>query len=223
MARKVSSIVRAALYAGITITIFSARVPAAGTPSSAAGSAMIGGHSTALGYGDPATMKGMRTILASRLPLLPLVLLAALSLSAGPAGAAEISAFAAGGKPGETWGTGYGGMLTITLFNIVHGDVEGAWQGSDLGDRSIVTAAAKAYVGPSIGRLVPYAGLGAGVYRESLPGKSDQGTSGLLFAGAKLKFPFGLVLRAEYQWITLPEEVLVPLDDRYLFAVGLSF
>jgi len=168
-------------------------------------------------------MTRMANLLARRLALLPLLLLAALSSLAPSVDAAEISAFATGGKPGETWSTGYGGMLTITLFNSVHGDVEGAWQGSSVPETSIVTLAAKAYVGPSIGRLVPYAGLGAGVYRESLPGKSDQGTSGLVFAGAKLKFPFGLVLRAEYQWISLPDEVLLPLDHRYLFAAGLSF
>ena len=168
-------------------------------------------------------MTGMAKNLAGRLALLPFLVLAALSSPAPSSDAAEIAAFATGGTPGETWSTGYGGMLTITLFNIVHGDVEGAWQGSPVPETSVVTLAAKAYVGPSIGRLVPYAGLGAGVYRESLPGKSDQGTSGLVFAGAKLKFPFGLVLRAEYQWISLPDEVLLPLDNRYLFAAGLSF
>jgi hypothetical protein len=155
--------------------------------------------------------------------LLPFVLVAAVLAPAPAADAAEIAAFAAGAEPGETWDTGYGGMLTITLFNIVSGEIEGAWQDGALADRSIVTLAAKAYVGPSIGRFVPYAGLGAGLYRESLPGKSDQGTSGLVFAGAKLKFPFGLVIRAEYQWITLPDEVLLPLDNRYLLAAGLSF
>ena len=60
-------------------------------------------------------------------------------------------------------------------------------------------------------------------YRESLPGRSDQGTYGLVFAGAKLKFPFGLVIRGEYQWITMPSDVLLPLDNRYLLAAGLSF
>jgi hypothetical protein len=158
-----------------------------------------------------------------RLPHLSLLFLAALSFAARPAEAAEISAFATGGEPGETWGTGYGGMLTITLFNIVHGDVEGAWQGSDLPETSIVSGAAKAYLGPSIGRLVPYAGLGVGVYRQSLPTKSDQGTYGLIVAGAKLKFPFGLVLRGEYQWLDMPDEVTLAFDNRYLFAVGLSF
>lgn len=156
----------------------------------------------------------------------PLSCVALVVLSLGAARAAspaEISAFVVGGKPGETWKNGYGGMLTITLFNIVSGEIEGAWQDGEVEDTSIGTIAAKAYVGPSIGRLVPYVGLGAGGYRESLPTKTDQGTSGLLFAGLKLKFPFGLVLRGEYQWMTLPEDVSVPLDNRYLFAAGLSF
>jgi hypothetical protein len=159
-----------------------------------------------------------RGALSLALPLLLLCLLPARAASP-----AEISAFMTGGQPGEVWKTGYGGMLTITLFNFVGGELEGAYQGSELAETSVVSGAAKAYLGPSIGRFVPYAGLGAGAYRESLPGRSDQGTYALVFVGAKLKFPFGLVVRGEYQWLDLPEEVLLPLDNRYLFAVGLSF
>jgi opacity protein-like surface antigen len=144
-------------------------------------------------------------------------------LPARTAAPAEISAFMTGGKPGETWKAGYGGMLTITLFNLVHGEVEGAYQGSELASTSLFTASAKAYLGPSIGRFVPYAGIGAGVYLENLPGDDDQGTTGLVFAGAKLKFPMGLVLRAEYQWIDMPTPAPVQLDQRYLFSVGLGF
>jgi hypothetical protein len=114
-------------------------------------------------------------------------------------------------------------MLTITLFNIVHGEVEGARQAGAFEGTSLYTASAKAYLGPSFGRLVPYAGLGAGVYHESRPVDDDQGTTGLLFAGVKLKFPFGLVLRGEYQWVDMPEAAPVQLDNRYFFAVGLSF
>ncbi len=144
-------------------------------------------------------------------------------LPARAASPAEICAFVTGGKPGETWKAGYGGMLTITLFNIVHGEIEGAHQGSELPGTSLFTLSAKAYLGPSIGRLVPYAGLGAGVYLESLPIDDDRGTTGLVFVGAKLKFPFGLVLRAEYQWINMPTPAPVQLDQRYFFAVGLGF
>jgi hypothetical protein len=159
--------------------------------------------------------------MANRLSILALVVLC---LAAGrPASPAEISAFITGASPGETWGTGYGGMLTITLFNIVGGEIEGAWQGGSLADTSIVTAAAKAYIGPPIGRLVPYVGLGVGGYRESLPTKTDTGTNGLFFAGLKLKFPFGLVVRGEYQWVHMPSDVSAAFDNRYLFAAGLSF
>jgi hypothetical protein len=152
------------------------------------------------------------------------LLLVVLFLGAARAAApAEISAFVTGGRPGEAWKTGYGGMLTITLFNIVHGEIEGAHQSSELPGTSLSTIAAKAYLGPSIGRLVPYAGLGAGAYLESRPDDDDKGTTGLVFAGAKLKFPFGLVLRAEFQWVSMPELAPVQLDQRYFFAAGLSF
>ena len=114
--------------------------------------------------------------------------------------------------------------LTIKGSNIVYGEIEGAHQGAETVDGvSLYSGAAKAYLGPSIGRFVPYGGIGAGVYHESLPGKSDEGTIGLIFAGAKLKFPFGLVVRGEYQWVNMPDGVLVKLDHRYFFAAGLSF
>jgi hypothetical protein len=113
-------------------------------------------------------------------------------------------------------------MLTITLFNIVHGEVEGIYNGSDLPDTNLLTLSGKAYLGPSIGRFVPYAGIGAGVYNLGRPVDDDQGTTGLVFAGAKLKFPFGLVIRGEYQWIDLPDAAPVNLDHRYFFALGLS-
>jgi len=157
------------------------------------------------------------------------VALAVLLFAAAPAArAAEISAFVSGASPGQVWGTGYGGMLTITLFNIVGAEIEGAWQGADgavpAAQRySVVSLTGKAYVGPSIGRLVPYVGVGAGVYRMSLPASSDTGSLGSFFMGAKLKFPLGLVVRAEYQWLKPPASTLLQLDQRYFFALGLSF
>jgi len=66
-------------------------------------------------------------------------------------------------------------------------------------------------------------GIGAGVYRLGLPVDDDQGTVALVFAGAKVKFPFGLVIRGEYQWIDLPDAAPVQLDHRYFFGLGLSF
>jgi len=159
-----------------------------------------------------------------RLVLVPVVFLAGILLaSPPPACPAELTAFLSGGSPGEVWGTGYGGMATITLFNIVGGEIEGAWQASDLPSTSLFSLSAKAYIAPSLGRFVPYGGLGAGVYRESVLGDSDTGTLGLVFLGVKLKFPMGLVLRAEYQWVDLPLATPVDMDHRYIFGAGLSF
>jgi len=157
-----------------------------------------------------------------------LLSLAALALLPGPGSAAEITAFASGASAPngqDVWGGGWGGMLTISLLNIVHLEIEGAHQGGNSSqvDTSMLTVAGKAYLGPSIGRFVPYVGLGGGGYRESLPGKTDDGTLGLVFAGAKLKFPFGLVIRGEYQWINLPTGVPLGMDHRYFAGAGLSF
>jgi hypothetical protein len=142
---------------------------------------------------------------------------------ARPAPAAEVGAFLSGADPGELWGIGGGGTLTITLFNLVGGELEGAWQGSELPSTSLLTLSAKAYIGPQLGRFVPYGGIGAGVYRESRPGDSDTGTLGLIFLGVKLKFPFGLVVRGEFQWVDLPMAAPVELDHRYFVGLGLSF
>lgn len=165
----------------------------------------------------------MPRIPGARLAATSLLLLAAIALPPREASPAEISVLVGTGSPGEDWGSVWGGMLSISLFSIVHGEVEGAWQSSEFEGASLYTAAAKAYLGPSIGRFVPYGGIGAGVYHQSQPVDDDQGTTGLVFVGAKLKFPMGLVLRGEYQWIDLPDAAPVPLDKRYFFAVGLSF
>jgi hypothetical protein len=156
-------------------------------------------------------------------PLGALLVVTLLLVTARPATPAEVGAFFSGADPGELWGTGWGGHLTITLFNLVGGELEGAWQGSELPSTSLLTLSAKAYIGPQFGRFVPYGGIGAGVYRESRPVDSDTGTLGLFFLGVKFKFPFGLVVRGAFQWVDLPLATPVDLDHRYLVGLGLSF
>ena len=115
---------------------------------------------------------------------LRVLLVAGLLLAATePATPAEIGVFLSGADPGESWSPGWGGTFTITLFNLVGGELEGAWQPSDLPSTSLFSLSAKAYIGPSFGRFVPYGGIGAGVYRESVLGDSDTGTLGLVFVG----------------------------------------
>ncbi len=152
-----------------------------------------------------------------------LAALAPLVGGARDAGAAELTVFVSGGLPTADWSRGYGGLITITLLNLVHGELEGARQASDLADTSLLTLSAKAAVGPTIGRFVPYAGLGAGVYVETRPGSDDRGTLGLLFFGSKLKLPLGVLLRFEYDFVALPAAAPVKLDARFFFGAGISF
>ena len=151
--------------------------------------------------------------------LFALVLAVGAARRASPA---ELSVFVSGGLPGADWGRGYGGVFTISLFNLVHGEVEGARQSSDLADTSLLSLSAKVYAGPSVGRFVPFIGLGVGVYSEGRPGNDDQGTLGLFFVGTKFKLPLGVVLRAEFDWVNLPAATPVKLDGRFLVGVGIG-
>jgi hypothetical protein len=162
--------------------------------------------------------------LPGRAVVVALVLSLAVLVAAAPGRAAEIAVQVGTASPTANWGTSWGGTLTISMFNIVYGEIEGAYVGADgQTGPTFYTGAAKAYLGPTIGRLVPYGGIGAGVYHESLPGDSDEGTTGLVFVGLKLKFPMGLVLRGEYQWVSMPDAAPVKLEHRYFVAAGLSF
>jgi hypothetical protein len=146
-----------------------------------------------------------------------------LAFSGRSAHPAELTGFVSGGKPDELWGTGFGGSFGITLSNLVGLEFEGAWQGGQTAASDMWTASGRIYVGPTIQRFVPYAGISTGAYRQSLRSTSDTGTMSSVFAGLKFKLPMGLVLKAEYQWVHLPEEALVKMDDRYLVGAGLSF
>lgn len=141
----------------------------------------------------------------------------------GPANAAEITGFVSGAGPSEAWQRGYGASFTITLFNLVHGELEGLSQGSDLPDTRLTSVAGKAYLGPSIGRLVPYAGLGLGVYHWGRESDDDNAQYSLVFAGLKVKLPLGIVLRGEYQWVDLEDAPNLQFDERVLVGVGLGF
>jgi len=152
-----------------------------------------------------------------------LTLVALLCLLARGASAAELTAFLSGGRPDAAWSHGWGGTFTITLLNLVHGEIEVAHQSGEAIDTSLLTGSAKAYLGPSLGRLVPYAGLGAGLYHETRPAGGDDGTLGSVFVGAKIKAPLGILLRAEYQWLDMPTTAPLRLEQRFFVGAGISF
>jgi opacity protein-like surface antigen len=151
-------------------------------------------------------------------------LCAALALSTPSASAGELTALLSGAGPGDQWTRGYGGALTFTFFDIANGELEGLAQGNELPNTRFVSGTAKAYVGPTIGRIVPYAGLGVGFYhfgRQLLEDENSNFT--LKFVGLKVKLPPGIVVRGEYQWLDLEEDPVTPLGHRVLVGVGLRF
>jgi hypothetical protein len=152
-----------------------------------------------------------------------LAIAAALLALSGPARAAEITVFAAGGGPGEAWKRGWGGAFTITFFDLVHGELEGMKLGSDVPETSLVSGTAKAYFGPTFGRLVPYLGLGAGVYHWGLEANDENSSFSEVIAGLKVKLPLGIVLRGEFQWVSIGDDTVIALDHRVIVGAGLRF
>ncbi len=165
-------------------------------------------------------------MIRSRLCLEVVHVLSLLALVLWPgrgASAAELTASVSGASPETVWTRGYGATFTISLFSLVHGEIEGVRQGGEALDTNLLTLSGKAYLGPTIGRVVPYVGLGTGVYVEGRPGDDDTGTLGSFFVGTKLKVSLGFLLRAEVQWLALPSGIPLPLDRRVLVGAGLSF
>jgi len=151
------------------------------------------------------------------------LLLVGFALASRPAAGAEATLFLSGAEPGLAWKSGIGGAFGITLFNVGGFEVEGAHQTGEVIDSGLLTLSGRAFIAPTFGRIVPYAGLSLGAYRATLGSEDDWGTMSGVFVGAKLKLPLGLLLRGEYQWTRFPEGALVPMDSRYYAGVGLGF
>jgi hypothetical protein len=142
---------------------------------------------------------------------------------ARPGPAAEFSAYISGAKPTELWGTGFGGCFGITLLNLVGLEFEGAWQGGQTAASDMWSGSGRVYIGPTFQRFVPYLGISTGLYRQSLRSTSDTGSTRSVFLGLKFKMPLGVILKAEYQRIHMPDDALVAVDAKYLVGAGISF
>jgi hypothetical protein len=137
--------------------------------------------------------------------------------------AAELSGYISGAKPTELWGTGFGGTFGITLLNLVGLEFEGAWQGGQTAASDMWSGSGRVYIGPTFQRFVPYLGISTGLYRQSLGSTSDTGSMRSVFLGLKFKLPLGVILKAEYQRIHVPDDALVAIDSKYLVGAGISF
>jgi hypothetical protein len=166
--------------------------------------------------------------------LLVLPLAAALILLPGALDAAragDVVVFVALPSPADAWGRGYGAALSSTWFRVltfegeaarVRGETLGTAAGS-ASDRSLTSFTASALLSPPIGGVIPYGGLGVGLFRQTLGSASDTGRLKALVLGVKLRVKDLLVLKGEYRRLELSGNPLLPMDSRVSFGAGIAF
>lgn len=151
------------------------------------------------------------------------VMCAAIVLAgARPALAGDVTAFVTIPSPSEVWDRGYGAALTTTWFQAIALEGEAARVPGDLGDSSMSSFTGSALLAPPLGPLVPYGGVGIGIFRQTIGTESDTGTLRCFVVGLKLKLGLAVV-KGEYRRIDLSGEPLLDMDKRLSFGAGISF
>ena len=90
-------------------------------------------------------------------------------------------------------------------------------------DAGMTSFTASALLSPPIGGLIPYGGLGIGIFRQTLGSEADTGRLRALVLGVKLRVQDLLVLRAEYRRLELSGDPLLAMDDRISVGAGIAF
>ena len=140
-----------------------------------------------------------------------------------PAGAFEATVFASGASPELKWSRGYGATLGFGFLRLAAFEAELARQPGAVHDSGMTSLTGAALLAPSIGPVVPFVGLGVGLFRQTLTGDSDFGTHSAFIVGAKVKLAGLIVLRVEWRKLGLAGTPLLPLDDRFSGGVGIAF
>jgi hypothetical protein len=78
-------------------------------------------------------------------------------------------------------------------------------------------------VAPAIGPLVPFAGVGIGVYRQSLGAANTTDVVRSFAAGLKVNIGRVFVVRGEYRRFTLSGAVRIEMDQRLSVGAGIQF
>ena len=163
----------------------------------------------------------LKSLAIKALGLVGLVL--ALAGGSREAEAGDVTAFVTLPSPREEWGRGYGAALTSTWFTVLHFEGEAARLPGELPSTSMTTFTGSALLGPKVGLLTPYGGVGVGLFRQTVGSESDLGTLRALIFGAKLKLGPLVIVKGEYRRLSLSGTPLVPLTSRVAAGVGISF
>ena len=142
--------------------------------------------------------------------------------SAGAARAGDVTAFVTLPSPDVSWSRGFGAALTTTFFGVTALEFEAARVPLDTATGTMTSFTANALAQIPIGALIPYVGVGFGVYRQSISDLGQTSTVGTFVAGAKLKLGL-LVVRGDYRRLNLHGDPLLPMDSRVTLGAGISF
>jgi hypothetical protein len=144
------------------------------------------------------------------------------ALAARPASAGDVTAFVTFPSPSDQWDRGYGAALTSTWFQAINLEGEAARIPGELGDSNMTSFTGSALLAPPLGPLVPYGGVGIGLFRQTVGDDSDTGLVRCFVLGAKLKLGLAVV-KGEYRRIDLSGQPLIDMDRRISFGAGISF
>jgi len=137
--------------------------------------------------------------------------------------AGDITVFATFPSPSENWARGYGAALSSTWFRVITFEGEAARVPGETSDVGMTSFTASALLSPPIGGLIPYGGLGVGIFRQTLGSEADTGRLRALVLGVKLRVQDLLVLRAEYRRLELSGDPLLAMDNRISVGAGIAF
>jgi hypothetical protein len=154
--------------------------------------------------------------------LLALAVLGALLAAPARASAGDITVFFTLPAPTEIWGRGYGAAISSTWFTAISLEAEAARLPGDSSDISMTSFTGSAMLAPPLKFLVPYGGLGIGVFRQSVGTLSDTGILHAFILGLKIKLGL-LVLKGEYRHIGLSGPPPAEMTARITAGAGISF
>lgn len=152
-----------------------------------------------------------------------LAVLGALALGAPSARAGDITAFVSLSAPRENWSRGYGAALSSTWFKVLTFEGEAARTPGATLDSAMTSFTASALLSPPIKDLVPYGGIGYGLFRQTSGNDSDIGRLRALILGVKARIKDLVVLKVEYRRLDLSGPPLRAMDARVSLGAGIAF
>lgn len=153
------------------------------------------------------------------------LLLAALAVSSTPPRleAGDLTVFAAQGSPEGLWQPGFGATIGAGILGLGAVEAEAARFSAEVEGGDMTTFSVSAMIAPAIGPIVPFAGVGIGVYRQNLGLANTTDMVRSFAAGLKLNIGRVFVIRGEYRRLTLSGPVRIEMESRISVGAGIQF